>query len=69
MTKEEWTNNKDFDKLSQEMRGGYGNPEAAGIDSTHFLNLRDSAEASYLKQQWDTKQPLQKNKSVPPHAQ
>jgi hypothetical protein len=31
-------------------------------DSARSLNMRDSAEASYLRQQWDTKQPLQQNK-------
>jgi hypothetical protein len=66
MTKEEWKNNKQFDALSREMRGGFGNPEDAGIDSAHFLNLRDSAEASFLKQQWDTKQPLEQNKTGKP---
>ena len=70
MTKEEWKNNKDFDKLSREMRGGVGAaPEDTGIDSVHSLNLSDSAEASFLKQQWGTKKTLKKNKSLPPEAQ
>jgi hypothetical protein len=32
--------------------------------SARSLNLGDSAEANYLKQQWDTKQPLQQNKKA-----
>jgi hypothetical protein len=68
LTKEEWANNKDFDAISRDMRGGNGNPYEAGIGSAHLPNLQDSAEASYLKQQWNTKTPLKQNKSLPPDA-
>ena len=64
MTKDDEKNKKDSDGLIQ----GFGDPADAGIDSAHFLNLLGSAEASFLKQQWDTKQPLQQNKEAGPKS-
>jgi hypothetical protein len=63
---------KDKQKSYKESEGlirGFGDPKNAGMDSAHFMNLRDSAEAGFLKQQWDTKQPLQENKKLDPEAQ
>lgn len=65
MAKNKAKSNKDSEGLIR----GFGDPDSAGIDSTHFLNLRDSAEASFLKQQWDTKQLLRENKKPDPEIQ
>lgn len=65
MAKGKAKSKKDSEGLIQ----GFGDPDAAGIDSAHFLNLRDSAEAGYLKQQWDTKQPLRENRTPDPETQ
>jgi hypothetical protein len=63
---------KDRQKGYKESAGlirGFGDPKNAGIDSTPFQNLSDSAEAGFLKQQWDTKKPLAQNKKLDPGAQ